>query len=144
MSSCRPVFLKWMSLSIVLSLECTLTIFLPTCYFFPDVIFLHHPIFPFCASQVLTILTPPNISVKVFSDRNRPREVETFPKPFGNTQAEEDLETERGSSGQCGTEHSPPFRRISGFSTLGQEVVGVEKGNRDQGGQSSVLERTLS
>jgi hypothetical protein len=38
---------------------------------------------------------PSNISVQVFTGRNRSREVETFPRPFGNTEAELNLGNER-------------------------------------------------
>lgn len=56
----------------------------PADMWFPHVILMSQPAFYFCVSQVLTNLTPPNIFVKVFIGRHRPRKVETFPKPFGD------------------------------------------------------------
>lgn len=73
-----------MSSSIALFEEYLLTIILLTCDFLPHVIFLYQPAFYSCVSQVLTILSPANIFVKVFIGKHRPREVETFPEPFGD------------------------------------------------------------
>lgn len=84
MSSCLTDFLKWMSSSIALFQEYTLTIVFLTCDFLTNVIFLYQSTFSVCDSQVLIALIHSNIFVKEFIGSNTHTEVETFSKPFGD------------------------------------------------------------